>query len=92
MYANPLLLIVGWRGEPGVKDEPQHVKQGRVTLPLLDAMGISYGILDGDSNSNSDVIERGLDCVVENGTSYALVVKKGAFETYAVQDTTERFF
>ena len=40
VYALPCLLVIGWRGEPGVKDEPQHVKQGAITLGQLDLMGI----------------------------------------------------
>ena len=40
VYNIPLLLVIGWRGKPGVHDEPQHVKQGKVTLPLLETMGI----------------------------------------------------
>ena len=46
VYNIPMLLIIGWRGEPGKKDEPQHVKQGKLTLPLLETMGIEYIILD----------------------------------------------
>ena len=40
VYSIPMLLIIGWRGEPGVKDEPQHVKQGRIQLDLLKTMDI----------------------------------------------------
>ena len=46
VYGIPLLLLIGWRGEPGVHDEPQHVKQGKVTLALLEAAGIPYSVLD----------------------------------------------
>ena len=45
VYGIPMLLLIGWRGEPGVKDEPQHVKQGKVTLTLLEAMGTKYIVL-----------------------------------------------
>lgn len=48
VYGIPVLLVIGWRGEPGVHDEPQHVKQGKITLPLLDAMGIRHEILSQD--------------------------------------------
>jgi len=48
VYRIPMLLIIGWRGEPGVKDEPQHITQGRLTLPLLEVMGIEYQILGED--------------------------------------------
>ena len=42
VYNIPLLMFIGWRGEPDKKDEPQHIKQGKVTDKLLDAMGIKY--------------------------------------------------
>ena len=38
VYSIPCLLVIGWRGEPGVKDEPQHVKQGKITLGQLDLL------------------------------------------------------
>lgn len=50
VYKIPMLLIIGWRGEPNVKDEPQHVKQGRVTLPLLETMGIDYRVLENEQD------------------------------------------
>ena len=48
VYSLPALLLVGWRGEPGLKDEPQHVKQGKVTITLLESLGIKYAILPDD--------------------------------------------
>lgn len=51
VYGIPLLLLVGWRGEPGVKDEPQHSKQGAVTPALLTALDIPHAILDGDPSA-----------------------------------------
>jgi phosphonopyruvate decarboxylase len=45
VYAIPCLLVVGWRGEPGVKDEPQHMKQGKVTISLFETLGIPTEIL-----------------------------------------------
>src|SRR5271169_3561436 len=53
VYSIPMLLLIGWRGEPGTKDEPQHLKQGRITLDLLKTMEIPYWILDRYSNSGS---------------------------------------
>lgn len=50
VYNIPLLLLVGWRGEPGVKDEPQHIKQGKVTIPLFDSMRIKNQILSKDKS------------------------------------------
>jgi len=48
VYRIPMLLVIGWRGEPNVKDEPQHAKMGKVTLSLLEALKIPYKILDGN--------------------------------------------
>ena len=49
VYRIPMLLVVGWRGEPGVEDEPQHVKQGRITPGLLNLLEIPFRILDSTS-------------------------------------------
>src|SRR5690554_1756386 len=49
VYSIPMLLIIGWRGEPGVKDEPQHVKQGRITAEQLDLLGIPYQAVGSDT-------------------------------------------
>ncbi|GAA0366843.1 phosphonopyruvate decarboxylase [Bowmanella denitrificans] len=50
VYGIPMLLIIGWRGEPGVKDEPQHVKQGAISEQQLSLMGIDYLVVDADSD------------------------------------------
>ena len=46
VYAIPVLFIIGWRGEPGVHDEPQHVYQGKVTCKLLEDLVIAYSVID----------------------------------------------
>ena len=50
VYGIPVLLLIGWRGRPGVHDEPQHVKQGKVTTGLLNTMSINYTILSKDED------------------------------------------
>lgn len=82
VYKMPLLLIIGWRGEPGVHDEPQHVKQGKVTLSLLEAMGIPYAVLD---ESWENQVDQALQSIHETNGVYALVVRKGTFEDYKLQ-------
>jgi phosphonopyruvate decarboxylase len=79
VYSIPLLLIIGWRGEPGVHDEPQHVKQGKVTIPLLEAMGISYEILDDNYETKIDVA---ISHMKKENAPFALIVKKGLFSPY----------
>ena len=48
VYSIPMLLLIGWRAEPGRHDEPQHVKMGKSTIGLLESVGIPYKILDDD--------------------------------------------
>lgn len=83
VYRMPLLLVIGWRGEPGVHDEPQHVKQGKVTLSLLDAMGIPYAVLDDNWEKQTD---EALRVISETNGIYALIVRKGTFEEYKLQN------
>ena len=56
VYSIPMLLLIGWRGEPGVKDEPQHVKQGRRMTELLDAMELPWFLLPRDMAEAGGVI------------------------------------
>ena len=81
VYQTPMLLVVGWRGEPGVKDEPQHVKQGRITPGQLDLLEIPYLIVDAQSSAQelADWSRSKLD---ETGGPVALLVRKGAFASY----------
>ena len=79
VYAIPVLLVIGWRGEPGVHDEPQHIFQGEVTLPLLETMDIPYFILTKETTENELMAflqEAALH--FENGKQCAIVVKKGS--------------
>lgn len=82
VYALPCLLVIGWRGEPGVRDEPQHVKQGKITTGQLDLLGIPYRILS-DSTTDEDFLQCFDDLASEMraGKSAAFVVRKGALET-----------
>lgn len=82
VYSVPMLLIIGWRGEPGTKDEPQHKKQGKVTLSLLEAMGVEYEILDENWNDQLDRCEKYMK---EQNKPFALVIKKGIFSDYSLE-------
>lgn len=79
VYKMPLLLIIGWRGEPGVHDEPQHVKQGKVTLPLLETMGVPYAVLDENWQNQ---VTLALKTIQSANAVYALIVRKGLFAEY----------
>lgn len=87
VYHIPVLLIIGWRGEPGVHDEPQHVKQGKVTLPLLDAMGIEHATLADDEDEAMTQVRHAAERMRATGEAYALVIRKGTFAPYKLQHT-----
>lgn len=79
VYAIPCLLVIGWRGEPGLKDEPQHVKQGAVTLSQLDLLGIPHATLSPDTSDDDFRVLFGvLLAALCEGKVAALVVRKGA--------------
>jgi phosphonopyruvate decarboxylase len=81
VYRSPMLFLVGWRGEPGTKDEPQHRSQGEATLPLLDALGIRHAVLGDEASNPLDAVRQGIDHVRSTNESFAWVVRKGALES-----------
>jgi phosphonopyruvate decarboxylase len=85
VYSIPMLLLVGWRGEPGVKDEPQHVKQGLITLELLDVLGVKYSILPKSLSETEQIIKEAMQYMLDNQAPYALVVPANTFEPYTLQ-------
>lgn len=85
VYNIPVLLVIGWRGRPGVHDEPQHVKQGKVTIGLLNTMGINYAILPKDEEGAAKQIKIAVDFMKTTNECYALVIEKDTFDTYKLQ-------
>jgi len=85
VYDIPVLLLIGWRGRPGVHDEPQHVKQGKITTGLLDVMGINYDILSKDEDKAALQIEEAAQALLNNDV-YALVIEKDTFQEYKLQN------
>ena len=86
VYHIPLLLLIGWRGRPGVHDEPQHVKQGKVTTGLLNVMVINYEVLSKEEEQAAKQIEKALRNIRKTGDAYALVVEKDTFDSYSLQN------
>lgn len=85
VYSIPMLLVIGWRGEPGVKDEPQHVKQGEVSETLLKTLDIPYVIISDKTEDIDNVISRAIKKAEENNEPYAILVRKGTFEPYSLK-------
>ena len=79
VYGIPCMFIIGWRGEPGVPDEPQHVYQGEITLKLLEDTGTEYFVLDQDTKETA--LKEKMQTysgLLAQGRSVAFVVRKGA--------------
>ena len=85
VYNIPVLLLIGWRGRPGVHDEPQHVKQGKVTTGLLNTMGINFDVLSKEEDKAEKQIAKAVDALKKKEV-YALVIEKDTFEDYKLQN------
>lgn len=85
VYNIPVLLLIGWRGRPGVHDEPQHVKQGKVTTGLLNVMGINYEVLAKEEDKAEKQILKAIKAL-QNKEVFALVIEKDTFEVYKLQN------
>ena len=86
VYNIPVLLVIGWRGKPGVHDEPQHVKQGKVTTGLLNVMGIDYTVLSKEEDKAETQIKKAVAYMQATKQCYALVIEKDTFDSYTLQN------
>ncbi len=79
VYAIPVIFIIGWRGEPGIHDEPQHIYQGEVTVKLLDDMGIVSFIVDSETKEE-DLQKKMAEyrSLLAEGKDVAFVIRKDA--------------
>ena len=86
VYNIPVLLVIGWRGKPGVHDEPQHVKQGKVTTGLLNVMGIDYTVLSKEEDKAEAQIKKAVAFMQATKQCYAIVIEKDTFDAYTLQN------
>lgn len=84
VYSVPMMLLIGWRGEPGVKDEPQHIKQGVVTLSTLEALDIPHIIIDHETDYSSK-LDPLLERARRESRPVAVVVRKNTFQGYKLK-------
>ena len=92
VYNIPVLLVIGWRGKPGVHDEPQHVKQGKVTTGLLNVMGIDYTVLSKEEDKAEAQIQKAVAYMQATKQCYALVIEKDTFDAYTLQNVEKNDF
>jgi len=87
VYRIPVLLLIGWRGEPQVPDEPQHLKQGLVTLPLLETLGLEYAILPFSNREAEETLARAAEQMQKKSEPFALLAGKGTFQPYKNEES-----
>lgn len=92
VYSIPMLLMIGWRGEPGVKDEPQHRKQGLVTLELLDAMQIPYVVLSMEEAEATSQVDDIIKKMKQTSSPVAVVIRKDTFAKYKLKKVSVNEF
>lgn len=85
VYGIPMLIMVGWRGEPGVKDEPQHVHQGKVMIGSLEGMDLPYVVLSLDEKIAVEQTQNALGLAKEKMSPVVIVVRKNSFESFLVE-------
>lgn len=81
VYAIPVIFVIGWRGEPNVHDEPQHIFQGEITIKLLDDMGIASFVIGRETTEEELSIKMAeFRNLLDEGKDVAFVIQKGALE------------
>lgn len=85
-YGIPMLLVVGWRGEPGKKDEPQHVKMGNISREVLDAIGVEWAELPQDPEAALAAVAFARQRLAERPAPYAFLVRAGTFDKYKLKN------
>ncbi|QSB15224.1 phosphonopyruvate decarboxylase [Natronosporangium hydrolyticum] len=79
VYGVPMVLVIGWRGQPGVPDEPQHVTQGRVMTALLDAMELPWSVLPTEPGAATEAVADAVRSAVARSGPSVLLVEKNTF-------------
>lgn len=92
VYDIPVLLVIGYRGEPGIHDEPQHIFQGEVTISQLDLLEIPYAKVNAKTNEQDfAAILKQAKIALDNHQSFALVVSKGTFESEKIYEKSNGY-
>lgn len=97
VYGVPMIVLIGWRGQPGVPDEPQHVKQGRVMEAMVGAMDLPYAVLPREQQEADACLTEAVRIATERSSPYLVLVEKDTFapvprsgQVHAVDDTPSR--
>ncbi len=83
VYSIPMILLIGWRGCPGIPDEPQHIKQGKIQIGILETMGIPHCTISNNDDQFEEKLKNGVNTAHTKNMPYAILVKKGSFNEYS---------
>lgn len=86
VYSIPMLLMIGWRGEPGSGDAPQHAMMGRVLQRLLDLLNIRYEVLSPDAQTDRSILQKAVDYMAAESMPFALLIRRGLFASGVVRE------
>lgn len=89
VYSIPMLVFVGWRGEPNIKDEPQHMLQGEIMINLLKSCKLKYNIFSQDINTAKEQIINAIDGFSKDPEPFIFLIKKNTFSKYKKTETPE---
>lgn len=85
VYSIPILILVGWRGQPGKKDEPQHIAQGKTQEAQLRALDLPYSILSMNDEQAQRQVSKAFESMNKHSSPYVLLVPPDTFEKYELQ-------
>lgn len=92
VYSIPMLLLIGWRGEPGKKDEPQHIIQGKCMNGILTEMGIQFEILPDFIEGATQSVESAIFHMKNRSSPYALIVRRQTFVNYKFKNKAKNSY
>ena len=87
VYGTPMVVVIGWRGEPGKPDEPQHLVQGRITRELLDVIDVPFVVLEHDEKAAQDQVRGLFQLMYDSLGPVAIVVPGGTFDTVQAEQS-----
>jgi phosphonopyruvate decarboxylase len=86
----PQLLVVTWRAQPGVADEPQHALMGPITPRMLETMEIPWELFPTETGQIGPALDRAMAHMDQSGRPYALVMQKGSVAAYPLKSGADR--
>lgn len=92
VYSLPILLVIGWRGEPNIHDEPQHIKQGEITLSLLDSLQIPYTILSDNNEEANTQLQKAIINCKKLSKPHAIIIRKNTFNNYSLKNKAQNSY